>query len=146
MSETSATARHGDDVSVHYEGNLQDGSIFDASEESAPLSFTLGGGQLLPEFEQAVTGMAVGEKKVFTIKAVNAYGEFRDDLIFEVDRAAMPEDLELQIGLQLQVSTTDGQAIVAAIRSVNDEAVKLDANHPLAGEDLTFSIQLASIG
>ncbi len=139
------TARKGDTVSVHYEGILRDGSPFDASERSNPLSFELGAGQLLPEFEQAVEGMSVGDKKQFTIEAANAYGLQRDDLIFEVEKKAIPVEIDIQNGLQLQVSTTDGRSVAASVRSFNDSVVTLDANHPLAGEDLTFSIEIDSI-
>jgi peptidylprolyl isomerase len=138
-------ANTGDLVRVHYTGKLDDGSVFDSSTGRDPLQFRLGGGEVIPGFEQAVTGMAPGEERRVTIPADEAYGERREELVLVVSREELPAELEPEVGQQLQMSQ-DGQDFVVTISDVTDQDVVLDANHPLAGEDLTFELQLVDIG
>ncbi len=135
--------KEGDTVKVHYTGKLKDGSIFDSSEEREPLEFTLGQGQLIPGFEKAVEGMEVGDSTTVDIPSDDAYGERREDLELEVSKSDLPDNIEPEVGMQLQMQQQeDGRAIPVQITAVEDDFVKLDANHPLAGKDLTFDIEL----
>jgi peptidylprolyl isomerase len=135
----------GDLVRVHYTGKLDDGSVFDSSAGRDPLQFRLGGGEVIPGFEQAVTGMSPGEERRVTIPADEAYGARREELVLVVSREELPAELEPKVGQQLQMSQ-DGQDFVVTISDVTEQDVVLDANHPLAGEDLTFELQLVDIG
>jgi peptidylprolyl isomerase len=138
-------AKNGDTIKVHYTGKLNDGSVFDSSENREPLEFQLGNGQLIPGFEKAVTGMSVGDSTTVTIPATEAYGDVNEELILNVDRSRMPADINPEIGMQLQVQQPNGQPIPVVITEVTDEFVMLDANHPLAGKDLTFDIEVVEI-
>jgi FKBP-type peptidyl-prolyl cis-trans isomerase 2 len=138
-------AKTGDTVKVHYTGRLQDGTVFDTSVGSEPLEFTLGQGQVIPGFEQAVIGMQVGESKTVTIPADQAYGPRHDDLVLEVSRDELPDDLEPKVGMQLQMNQGDGGIMIVTITEVSETTIKVDANHPLAGQDLTFDIELVDI-
>lgn len=137
--------KDGDTVKVHYTGSLSDGTVFDSSENREPLEFTLGSGQLIPGFEKAVNGLAAGESVEVTIPTDEAYGEAREDLVLSVAKSDLPEDIEPQIGMQLQVNQTQGDPVPVRITAVEEEEIQLDANHPLAGEDLTFKIDLVEI-
>ena len=141
-----AQAKPNDTVKVHYTGRLNDGTVFDSSAEREPLQFTLGEGQVIPGFESAVLGMTAGESKTITIAADQAYGPRRDDLILAVGRDQFPADITPEVGQQLQVRQTNGDVALVTVAEVGEAAVKLDANHPLAGHDLTFDIQLVAIG
>jgi peptidylprolyl isomerase len=141
-----AAAKLGDTVRVHYTGKLDDGTVFDSSNGGTPLEFTLGEGQIIPGFEQAVIGMSPGDSKTEIIPVEQAYGEHRQDMVVVVDRAQMPSDVQPEIGQQLQIQQPSGQAIPVVITEISDAEITLDANHPLAGEDLTFDIQLVEIG
>ncbi len=141
-----ALAKLGDTVRVHYTGKLDDGTVFDSSNGGTPLEFTLGEGQIIPGFEQAVLGMSPGDSKTEVIPVENAYGEHREDMVVVVDRAQMPSDMAPEIGQQLQIQQPSGQAIPVVITEISESEITLDANHPLAGEDLTFDIQLVEIG
>lgn len=134
-------AKAGDTVRVHYTGKLADGTVFDTSIGSEPYEFTQGQGQTISGFEQAVIGMKVGESKTVTIPVDEAYGPRQDDLIVEIGRDRLSPDIEPEIGMQLQ----GGQGVVTIIK-VSETTVTVDANHPLAGQDLTFSIELIEIG
>lgn len=138
-------AETGDTVRVHYTGRLQNGEVFDTSAGGEPLEFTLGQGQMIPGFEQAVLGMKVGDNKTVTIPIDQAYGPFRDDLILEVSRDELPDDLEPEVGMQLRSSQPDGSVIIFTITEVSDSRIKVDGNHPLAGQELTFDIELVEI-
>lgn len=140
-----AQAQIGSTVQVHYTGKLQDGTVFDSSMDRTPLEFTLGQGQVIPGFENAVVGMEQGAEKTAIIPADEAYGQRRDDMLLTVERAQFPQEIEPEVGQQLQVRQGDGQAIPVRVAEVSDNMVTLDANHPLAGEDLVFEIQLVSI-
>ncbi|HYD51258.1 MAG TPA: peptidylprolyl isomerase [Gemmatimonadaceae bacterium] len=137
-------ASNGDTVSVHYTGTLADGMPFDSSEGRDPLRFTLGAGQVVPGFDAAVTGMTVGETKTVTIPAAEAYGATRPDLVLSVPRSQVPPGMTLEVGQRLQMGRGD-QAFPVVVKEIGDEAVTLDANHPLAGEDLTFELELVAI-
>ena len=141
----NAVAKNGDVVKVDYTGTLTDGTVFDTSIGRMPLEFTLGAGQMIPGFEKAVLGMKIGEKKTFTIPAEEAYGERSENLIMEIPRDQMPADLNPQVGQQLQSTTTEGGIVVVVVIKVTDTTVTVDANHPLAGKDLTFEIELVNI-
>jgi len=138
-------AKSGDIVKVHYTGTLEDGTVFDTSVEREPLEFTLGQGQLIPGFEQAVIGMKVGDLKTIEIPADQAYGPHRDDLILVIERDQLPVDLDPKVGQQLQMMQADGRSIVVTITDVFETTVTIDANHPLAGKKLTFEIELVEI-
>lgn len=138
------SARPGHIVQIHYTGTLEDGSVFDSSEGREPLEFRLGEGQVIPGFEEAVSGMAPGDERRVTIPADQAYGPKREDLVLVVDRAEMPDEIRPEVGQQLQLNQ-DGQAFVVTITDVSPENVTLDANHPLAGETLTFDLQLVGL-
>lgn len=142
---SAAQAKNGNTVQVHYTGKLADGTIFDSSVGREPLEFTLGAGQLIPGFEKAVLGMKVGEKKIVTIPADEAYGPHRDEQVVEIPREELPSDLTPQVGQQLVVTQQDGRQIIVVITEVSDKTVTIDANHPLAGKDLTFEIELVKI-
>ncbi|ABN57691.1 MULTISPECIES: FKBP-type peptidyl-prolyl cis-trans isomerase [Methanoculleus] len=140
-----AQAKEGDTVKVHYTGKLEDGTVFDTSEERAPLEFTIGSGQIIPGFERAVVGMEPGEAKTATIPPEEAYGPRRDEMTITVDREQFPEDINPEPGQQLQVQQPDGRAAIVVVSDVSESSVTLDANHPLAGQPLTFDIELVDI-
>ncbi len=140
-----AQAKLGDTVKVHYTGKLDDGTVFDSSANGEPLEFTIGDGNIIPGFEKAVVGMSPGDSKTELIPVEQAYGEHREDMIVVIDRAQMPPEMEPEIGQQLQIQQQSGQAIPVVITDISDSEITLDANHPLAGEDLTFDIQLVEI-
>ncbi len=140
-----AQAKKGDTVRVHYTGTLDDGTMFDTSADREPLEFIVGEGQVITGFDIAVLDMAPGEKKVSVIPAVEAYGEHSTELVTDVDRERFPADMELEIGQQLQVGLADDQQAIVMIVDISDTAVTLDANHPLAGQQLTFEIELVEI-
>ncbi|HKL14939.1 MAG TPA: peptidylprolyl isomerase [Balneolaceae bacterium] len=137
--------KDGNTVKVHYTGTLKDGSVFDTSAEREPLEFKLGEGQLIPGFEKAVIGMEEGESTKIDIPVEEAYGEAREDLIINVPKDQLPEDVEPEVGMQLQVNQPDGQPVPVRIAEITDEELKLDANHPLAGKDLSFEIEVVEI-
>lgn len=138
-------AKSGDTVKIHYTGKLDDGTIFDSSANREPLEFILDSGQVIPGFDSAVMGMAPGESKTEKIPMDQAYGPYRVEMVIEVNKQQLPPDLEPEVGQQLQIQQTNGQIIPVYVTEVNDSTVTLDANHPLAGQDLTFDIQLVEI-
>jgi FKBP-type peptidyl-prolyl cis-trans isomerase 2 len=139
------TAKVNDKVRVHYKGTLSNGDVFDSSEGRDPLEFTLGTGQVISGFDDGIKGMAVNDSKVLNIPYSEAYGDIREELIQEVPKSQLPEDIEPAIGLQLMSSTPDGQQIPLVVTEVKEESIVVDANHPLAGKDLTFEITLVGI-
>lgn len=132
-------------VKVHYVGTYEDGTEFDSSTGAAPLEFTLGQSQVIPGFEKAVEGMAVGQEKQVRIEAVDAYGEYDDDQLATVDRSMLPEGMELEVGLQMQAETDEGIPLVVTIAGVDGDQITLDGNHPMAGKVLNFALQLVEI-
>jgi len=138
-------AKRGDTVRVHYTGRLEDGTIFDTSLGREPVEFILGAGQVIPGFEEAVVGMSPGESKVVKVLAEQAYGPYQPELVLEVDRNEVPPDLDLEVGLQLVLRQPEGGLIPVTVTKLSESMVTLDANHPLAGKDLIFDIQLMEI-
>jgi peptidylprolyl isomerase len=140
-----AEAKQGDTVHVHYTGRLADGTTFDSSQDRDPLEITLGQGAVIPGFEKALQGMAVGDQKTAAIPVEEAYGPRRDELVMDVPRTQLPEGLDPKPGEQLSMQTPDGQAVPVVVAAATDEIIKIDANHPLAGKDLTFDLLLVKI-
>lgn len=140
-----AKASSGDTVKVDYTGRLDDGTVFDSSEGREPLEFTLGSGQVIPGFDRGVNGMEVGEEKTITIPSEEAYGPHIDDLVAEIDKESFPPDIDLNVGDMLRLRQPDGRAIAATVVDIKDDSVTLDANHPLAGQNLTFDVKLVEI-
>lgn len=138
-------AQAGDTVRIHYSGTLNDGTQFDTSEGSDPLEFALGSGTVIAGFDKAVEGMAVGESKSVKIPPEEAYGPRHDQLVQEVPKSALPDDIAPAVGMQLQGKSADGQVMNLVVTGVGDEEITVDANHPLAGEELTFDIELVEI-
>lgn len=138
-------AKYGDTVKVHYTGTLDDGTVFDTSVGGDPVQFTLGEGTVIPGFEEAVLGMEPGDSKIATVAAARAYGPYRDEMIVDIDRALLPPDLEPEVGQHLQIFQEGDQSAIVTVVDVSDSTVTIDANHPLAGHDLTFEIKLVSI-
>jgi peptidylprolyl isomerase len=137
-------AKPGDTVRVHYTGTLRNGAVFDSSRDGEPLEFVVGKGQVMSGVNDAVTGMGVGEERKVTVPAEDAYGPHRDDLTLKVGREQFPPEIEPAVGQQLQMNRS-GQVFRVTVQDVADDAVVLDANHPLAGEDLTFKLDLVEI-
>jgi len=138
-------AKKGDTVKIHYTGRLQDGSVFDSSSNREPLQFNIGSGQVIPGFEEAVTGMKIGEKKTAGIPCDKAYGERDPSMVMVVDRKHVPGEINPEVGQRLEMGGPKGELLVVNVIEVNDENITLDANPPLAGEDLTFDIELVEI-
>ena len=138
------TAQNGNTVKVHYTGTLDDGSVFDSSKNRSPLQFVIGRQQVVPGFEKAVIGRSVGDKFTVTIPAAEAYGESQKDLIIEVPRSQIPPNITPQKGLGLTMQVAEG-SIDVIVSEVTDTHITLDANHPLAGENLTFEIEIIDI-
>lgn len=134
--------KNGDTVRVHYEGRLEDGSVFDSSEGGDPLEFKVGAGEVIPGFDEAVRDMGVGDKKTVEIKAGEAYGERRDQLVAQMPREQMNLEQAPEEGMSLLMQLPDGNQIPVTVTEVTDAHVTLDANHPLAGHDLTFDVEL----
>lgn len=137
--------KKGDTIAVHYHGKLVDGSTFDSSEGREPLEFEVGGGMVIPGFDEGVTGMSIGEKKTVHIPADEAYGPKQEDMIMEFPRDRFPADMVPEVGLQLNMSNGQGQNFPMVIIEVQETIVILDANHPLAGQDLIFDLELVEI-
>ena len=138
-------AKCGDTVRVHYTGRLEDGTIFDSSANREPLEFTLGQGSLIPGFESAVDGMEAGEKKTAMINYDDAYGPHMEEMVKVVDKSMIPEDMDLEVGHHLQITGATGESVIVTVVEMTDEEVTLDGNHPLAGQDLIFDIELVEI-
>jgi peptidylprolyl isomerase len=138
-------AKKGDSVKVHYTGKLHDGSIFDSSQNREPLEFEVGAGMMIAGFDKAVSGMKVGDKKIADIPAAEAYGEKNAEMVIEVPKAQLPPDLKPEVGQQLSMQQPDGQALPVVISGIKEDSVEIDANHPLAGKDLVFDIELVEI-
>ncbi|WP_324754330.1 peptidylprolyl isomerase [Roseovarius sp. Pro17] len=141
MTEVKA----GDTVHIHYTGTLTDGTVFDSSDGRDPLAFEVGSGQIIPGLDTAIPGMAIGEKKKVEVPADQAYGQVDPNATQQVPREGIPADIPLDPGTQLQVQTENGQVLPVTVVEVTEEHVTLDANHALAGKDLTFDIELVAI-
>jgi peptidylprolyl isomerase len=139
-------ARLGDTVSVHYTGKLGDGSVFDSSEGRDPLQFEIGSSTVIPGFEHAVVGMEPGESKTTTVPAEQGYGEREQSKVVEVERAQLPENIDLRVGQRLKLTDQQQNSTYVTVAEMSEAVVKLDANHPLAGQELVFDIELVEIG
>ncbi|MDB5196706.1 MAG: peptidylprolyl isomerase [Flaviaesturariibacter sp.] len=140
-----AQAQNGDKVRVHYHGKLRSGETFDSSEGREPLEFTIGSGQVIKGFDDGVTGMTTGEKKTVEIPVGDAYGEKNDEMIIEFPKDQFPPDMNPEVGMQLMMNNGQGQSFPVNIVEVREGTVLLDANHPLAGQDLIFDLELVEI-
>jgi peptidylprolyl isomerase len=138
-------AAKNDVVKVHYTGRLADGTVFDTSRDKKPLHFILGANEVIPGFDEAVTGMVRGEHKTVTIPPERAYGPVLKNLVEEVDRELLPGNLDLRVGASLEVTRQDGSVFRVAVVGINEKTVTLDANHPLAGKELTFDIEMLEV-
>jgi len=134
-----------DTVQVHYTGKLSDGQVFDSSENREPLEFTLGQGQIIPGFEQGVLDMEIDETKTIQVPVADAYGEHNKDLLHEVPKSQLPEEIKPEVGMALSSKMPDGREVPLTVTEVKDEAITVDANHPLAGKDLTFEVKVVDI-
>jgi peptidylprolyl isomerase len=141
----SAAAKPGDTVTVHYTGKLPDGSIFDTSVGREPIQFVLGERKVIPGFDKAVAGMSPGETKTASVPPEDGYGPHQPQLVVEFAREEVPSDISVEVGQRLQVQTTTGESIPARVIDLSEAAVTLDANHPLAGQQLTFDIELVEL-
>jgi peptidylprolyl isomerase len=139
-------ANQGDVVKVHYTGRLEDGTVFDSSLDREPLQFTLGAGEVISGMERAVVGMKLGDSKTEKIPADQAYGPHDAEMVFKVARNRFPDDVKPELGQDLEIQHTDGRSRHVFVTGVSESMVTLDANHPLAGKDLIFDLQLVAIG
>lgn len=140
-----AKAKPGDTVKIHYTGKLDDGMVFETSSGHEPLRFKIGNSGLIPAFEQTVVGMKQGESRTVKIVAHEAYGPRREELVVAVERKKFPENIKPYLGLELEVCESDGRVFPSKVIDVSEQSVTLDANHPLAGKDLVFDIELVEI-
>jgi peptidylprolyl isomerase len=138
-------AKSGDTVKIHYTGTLDDGTQFDSSAGRDPLEFEVGSGHVIPGFDKAVEGMSVGDNKSVRIEADDAYGQRHDQLVQQVERSVLPDDLDPKEGMALQSNSPDGQVMQFMVTAVTEETITVDANHPLAGQALSFDIELVEI-
>ncbi len=139
------TIKEGDNIAVHYTGTFEDGEVFDSSRERDALAFTVGAGQMIKGFDKAVMGMKIGETTNITLPPEEAYGESNKDMIFDMPRANFPAEMELEVGMQLQLADQQGQPIPATVADIGDEVVQMDVNHPMAGKTLNFDIEIVEI-
>ncbi len=140
-----AAAKSGDTVKVHYTGMLEDGQIFDTTEGDEPFEFTIGEGEVIAGFEEAVVGLEPGQSRSAKVTSEEAYGPYRDDLLADFPRSEFPDDLDLEEGQALEIEDPSGQRTLVRIVEVKDDAVTLDGNHPLAGQDLMFEVELVEV-
>ena len=138
-------AKKGDQVKVHYTGKLTSGEQFDSSAGRSPLAFTVGAGQMIKGFDEAIPGMAVGDKKTINISPEDAYGPKNESAIIEFPKANIPADIKLEPGMKLQLQNAEGHPVPVVVHEIKDDVVILDANHELAGKELVFDIELMEI-
>jgi FKBP-type peptidyl-prolyl cis-trans isomerase 2 len=138
-------AEKGNTVKVHYTGKLDDGTVFDSSQGGDPLEFQVGSGHVIKGFDEAVSGMAVGEQKNVHIPADEAYGQVRDEMVLTVKKDQIPQNIELKEGLHLQLTQPNGGVFNVMVKELTEDSVTLDGNHPLAGKDLNFDIELVEV-
>jgi peptidylprolyl isomerase len=140
-----ASVKQGDIVAVHYTGKLADGTIFDTSYSRAPLQMKVGEGKLIAGFEKALVGMNAGEKKTVVIPSAEAYGQRQDKAVVEMERKNLPPGYEPKVGQRIELEQEDNKTFLVTVTAVTDNTITVDANHPLAGKDLTFEIELVSV-
>jgi peptidylprolyl isomerase len=138
-------AKSGDTVKIQYTGRLDDNSVFETSVDRDPIKLTIGRGRTIPALEQAIVGMETGESKNVEISAEQAYGAYHEELVHSVSRKVLPADMEPEIGQRLNATSVDGRKFSVTIRDISEKTVMMDANHPLAGKDLIFDIELVAI-
>lgn len=138
-------AQTGNTVKLHVTGKLEDGTVFATSADSKPIEFTLGEGQVLPGVEEAAEGMAVGESKTVKVQSEQAYGPRRDDLTQEIPLDKLPADMSPEVGQRLQIQQSTGETVSASVAAVTDESIIVDANHPLAGQDIVLDLEMVEI-
>lgn len=138
-------AKKGDKVKVHYHGRLTDGTTFDSSQDRQPLEFEVGSGMVIKGFDEGVTGMAVGDKKTISIPAAEAYGPRQEEMVIEFPITNFPPDIKPEVGMTLNMHTENGQELPVVITDIKEESITLDANHPLAGQELVFDLELVDI-
>ena len=138
-------AKIGDTVKVHFEGLLEDGTIFGSTMGEEPFEFTIGEKNMLPGFENAVIGMQKGEKKTLTLAPEEAYGSHMKELVHVMDRSSFPQEITLEIGKRLQVRTQEGKHALVTIIDLTEDSIVIDGNEPLAGQTLIFKIELLEI-
>jgi peptidylprolyl isomerase len=140
-----AKAKNGDTVKVHYTGKMDDGKVFDTSMDREPIEFKLGSNQVIPGFENSIIGMEVGEKKNVEIASNDAYGKYRSELVLQIPKAQIPAEVETKVGDKLQMKSDKGDTLVVVITKVNEDGITIDGNHPLAGKDLQFELEVMEI-
>jgi peptidylprolyl isomerase len=138
--------KSGDKIKIHYHGRLTDGTVFDSSNGRSPLEFTVGAGSVIKGFDEGVKGMSVGDKKTIEIPFPEAYGPEDPSMIIEFPKEQLPEDLHPEVGMQLHMNNAAGDQFPVVVTAVNDDSIQLNANHPLAGKDLIFDLELMEIG
>jgi peptidylprolyl isomerase len=138
-------AKTGDEVKVHFEGYLDDGTVFGSTMDDEPFEFAIGKKNMLPGFENAVIGMQKGDTKTITLSPEEAYGPHKKELVHVMDRSSFPKEINLEIGKRLQVRTQDGKYVIVTIKDVTDDSIVIDENDPLAGKTLIFKIELVEI-
>jgi FKBP-type peptidyl-prolyl cis-trans isomerase 2 len=141
----TTTVKNGDKISVHYTGKYEDGQVFDSSIDRDPLEIEVGTAQVIKGFEDALVGMAKGEKKTVTIPPDQGYGQYDPALLIEIPNANVPENVNPEVGMKLKLSDSKGQSVMVVVTEIADESIKLDANHPLAGKVLVFDLELINI-
>jgi peptidylprolyl isomerase len=141
----SKTVKKGDKVKIHYTGRIKDGQVFDSSIEREPIEFEIGSGRVIAGVDKGVIGMKPGEKKEVDVPPQEGYGEYEQKLLIDVPTDKMPKDIKPEVGMRLQMVNNMGQPLPVLVTEVNDDSVKLDANHPLAGKDLVFNIELVEV-
>jgi peptidylprolyl isomerase len=142
----SEAIKAGDTIAVNYTGKFEDDTVFDSSAGKDPLQFTVGAGQLIKGFDEAVLGMKKGEKKTITLAPEEAYGPRQEGMIIDIPRAQIPEDMKLEVGMRLHLRDPNGNPVPAVVAEITEEVVKMDANHPMAGKTLIFDIEIAETG
>jgi len=140
-----AKAKNGDTVKIHYTGKLEDGTVFDSSIGHDPLEFQIGQNQIFPKLEEAVIGMEPSDTKTVVVSSEDAYGPYREEMVVDVPKNSFPADITPEVGLELELVQSNNQPIIVTILKVSDDTVTLDANHPLAGKNLTFDVELVEI-
>ena len=138
-------AQNGDTVKIHYTGKLDDGTVFDSSVGHDPLELQIGQNQIFPKLEEAIIGMELNETKTVLVSSNDAYGPYREEMVVDVPKNSFPADINPEVGLELELVQSNNQPIIVTVLKVTDDSVTLDANHPLAGKDLTFDVQLVEI-